>query len=96
MRPALDRRPAALGGGLGLLAVAAPLLLTASFPPPAYGRPAPLHRIQNEVADLLDEVENAQLTVCLGPRVGQHRGVQGRVIGDHNMRHQPPRLEVIE
>src|SRR4029077_2366490 len=42
--PLLDRRPASPGSGLGLLALAAPFLLTAGLAPPAHGCPQPSHR----------------------------------------------------
>ena len=60
------------GGGLGLGSLAAPLLLAPGLAPPAHRRPQPPHGIQDQLVDVLDDVEDAQLMIRVGPQFGQH------------------------
>ncbi len=92
----LDRHPAAGCGCLGLAALAAPLLLPPALAAPAHGFLHSPHGIQNQRVDVLDDVEDAQLMVSLGPELGDRGGVQVRAVGDHDTRLEPPVLEVLE
>jgi hypothetical protein len=43
---------------------------------PRHRRPHPPHGVEDELVDVLDHVENAQLMIRVGPQFGQHRRIQ--------------------
>jgi hypothetical protein len=92
----LERRPATTGGGPGRLPLTAPLLLPPGPTPPGHRRLQPSHGVRVQAVDRLEGVEDAQLMVGVGPLLGQQLGVEVRAVGDHDVRHQPPGLEVLE
>src|SRR5918998_5091996 len=87
---------AASGSDLGLLALAASLLLAPGGAPSGHRRSQPPHGIEDQFVDVLEDVEAAQLVVRLGPQFGQHGGVEVRAVGDHDAGHYPPGLEVLQ
>ena len=71
--------------GLGLGTLAPPLLLPPGLAPPLHRHPQPSHRIEDQLVDLLDDVEDAQLMVGLGPQFPEHGRVEVRAVGDDGL-----------
>ncbi len=67
VRLILDRRPAASGGFLGLLALATSLLFSPSLGPTSHRRIQSSYRVQDQIINVLDEVEYTKLMVGVGP-----------------------------
>ena len=92
----LLERQAPPGRGPALGPLAAPLLLPPGPAPPAHRRPQPPHRVEDQLVDLLEDVEDAQLMVGLGPQLGQHGRVEVRAVGDDGLGSSPQFLRLLE
>lgn len=89
-----DRHAAARRRGLRLGALAAPLLLAPGLAAATHRRAQPPDRVEDQLVDVLDDMEDAQLVVRVGPQFAQDGGVEVRAVGDHDRGFQPPGSEV--
>jgi hypothetical protein len=67
-----------------------PAALAAGVAPPGQAAAEPPHRRQDLVVEVVEQVEDAQLVLAVGPDLRQQRRVQRRAVGHHHPGPQAP------
>lgn len=79
-----------------LLRLAGPAAATLAFGLSGQLLPQPAQGIEDMLVDVLDHMKDAELVPCLGPDLGQHGRIEVGAVGDHDLGHQAPVVEVVQ